>query len=101
MCKKLQFRAAILGLLFSLGGLISASAAQPCPDTATHTGSGQTIGTFAKGSGINIQSGTGRIVAPCQVITVQSTVQYAGATTYAWTRSTATITPDAGLSQFG
>ena len=100
MCKSLKLKSAILGLIFSLGGLISASA--QCPATATDVGSGQSIGTFAKGSLINVQSGVlPEGVAPCQAIIVTSSVKYAGNTTYAWSGTTATVTPITGLTIFG
>src|ERR1044071_7805644 len=99
MCKSLKLKLTALGLLFSLGGLLSASAAAPCPATATHVGSGQSIGTTAKGSGINVQSGAlPQGVAPCQTIVVCSDVQYAGTTTYAWAGSTAVVNAWPGLT---
>jgi hypothetical protein len=99
-CKTSLLKSAILGVLAGWAGLISVSA--QCPTTATDVGSGQSISTTAKGSGINVQSGVlPGGVAPCQVITVCSTVKYAGITTYAWHGTTATVTPITGLTIFG
>jgi hypothetical protein len=79
------------------------SASAGCPPSANHVGSSQSIATLSKGSLISVNNADlPGGVAECQVFIVESTVGYAGTSTYAWMGTgTPTVTAVPGLSQFG